>query len=74
MGAHAMSPSELTRILEAETLAQDRAEQRVTFRLWDYWITLRGGQQCPSRANFRMEAVTGLRRRIARERGLHQSL
>jgi len=55
-----MSQSELTRILDAETLAQDPAEQRVTFRLWDYWITLRGGKQFPSRANFRMEAVSGL--------------
>ena len=60
MGAHAMSQSELTRILEAETVAQDPAEERVTLRLWNYWLTLRGGQQFPSRANFRMEAVTGL--------------
>jgi len=60
MGAHAMSQSELTRMLEAETLAQDPAEERVTQRLKDYWNTLRGGQQFPSRANFRMEAVTGL--------------
>ena len=55
-----MSHSELTTILEAETLAQDPAEERVTQRLRDYWNTLRGGQQFPSRANFRMEAVTGL--------------
>ena len=55
-----MSQSELTRILEAETVAQDPAEERVTLRLWNYWLTLRGGQQFPSRANFRMEAVTGL--------------
>ena len=55
-----MSHSELTTILEAETLAQDPAEERITQRLRDYWNTLRGGQQFPSRANFRMEAVTGL--------------
>ena len=55
-----MSQSDLTAILEAETLAQDPAEERVTQRLQDYWNTLRGGQQFPSRANFRMEAVTGL--------------
>ena len=55
-----MSHSELTTILEAETLAQDPAEERVTQRLRDYWNTLRGGQQFPSRVNFRMEAVTGL--------------
>ena len=55
-----MSQSDLTAILEAETLAQDPAEERVTQRLRDYWNTLRGGQQFPSRANFRMEAVTGL--------------
>ncbi|MFB3135714.1 MAG: PAS domain-containing protein [Rhodospirillales bacterium] len=55
-----MSQSELTRMLEAETLAQDPAEERVPQRLKDYWNTLRGGQQFPSRANFRMEAVTGL--------------
>lgn len=55
-----MSRSELTTILEAETLAQDPAEERVTQRLRDYWNTLRGEQQFPSRANFRMEAVTGL--------------
>ena len=55
-----MSQSDLTEILEAETLAQDPAEERVTQRLQDYWNTLRGGQQFPSRANFRMEAVTGL--------------
>ena len=55
-----MSHSELTRILEAETLAQDPAEERVTLRLWNYWMSLRGGRQFPSRANFRMEAVTGL--------------
>ena len=55
-----MSHSELTTILEAETLAQDPTEERVTQRLRDYWDTLRGGQQFPSRANFRMEAVTGL--------------
>lgn len=55
-----MSHSELTTILEAETLAQDPSEERVTQRLRDYWNTLRGEQQFPSRANFRMEAVTGL--------------
>ena len=55
-----MSHSELTTILEAETLAQDPAEERITQRLRDYWNTLRGGRQFPSRANFRMEAVTGL--------------
>jgi hypothetical protein len=55
-----MSHSELTTILEAETLAQDPTEERVTQRLRDYWNTLRGEQQFPSRANFRMEAVTGL--------------
>ena len=55
-----MSQSELTMILEAETLAQDPAEERVTQRLRVYWNTLRGAQQFPSRANFRMEAVTGL--------------
>ncbi len=41
-------------------VARDPAEERVTLRLRDYWNTLRGGQQFPSRANFRMEAVTGL--------------
>ncbi len=55
-----MSHSELTTISEAETLAQDPTEERVTQGLRDYWNTLRGGQQFPPRANFRMEAVTGL--------------
>ena len=55
-----MSHSELTTILEAETVAQDPSEERVTQRLRDYWNTLRGEQQFPSRANFRIEAVTGL--------------
>ena len=55
-----MSQAELTTILEAETLTRDPAEERVTQHLRDYWNTLRGGQQFPSRATFRMEAVTGL--------------
>ena len=47
-------------MLNAETLAQDPAEERVTQRLRDYWNQLRGWQQFPRWRWFRMEAVTGL--------------
>lgn len=55
-----MNVSQLVTGMEAEMLARDPREKRVTLRLWNYWNGLRGGEAYPSLRDFRVEAVGDL--------------
>ena len=55
-----MNVSRLVTGVEAEMLARDPQEKRVTLRLWNYWSGLRGLDACPALRDFRVEAVGDL--------------
>ena len=52
--------SNLAAKLSSERTAWNPEEQRMSRRLWEYWKTLRGGRQFPSRAEFAVETVADL--------------
>lgn len=55
-----MNVSRFVTGVEAEMLARDPREKRVTLRLWNYWNGLRGRDAYPSLRDFRVEAVGDL--------------